>query len=179
MASPTPLPEVFHYCPRCGTAASQVGQVPFSCAACEFRFFFGPVAAVGGIVEASDGQVLLITRGRDPGKGKYGLPGGFVDAGEDIQSALRREIFEEVGIQVDQCEYLTTAPNEYNYRGVVAPVIDVFYVCRVASFAAVNTCEVEVASHHVCTPGAHELANMAFDSNRRALELYLERRRRG
>lgn len=177
MASPIPLSEAFRYCPRCGTRAAQVGEVPFSCPACEFRFFFGPVAAVGGILEADDGQVLLITRGRDPGKDKFGLPGGFVDPGEDVERALRREVEEEVGMQVDQCEYLTTEPNEYNYRGIVVPVVDVYYVCRVGSFATVTTCDREVAAHHVCTPGKGELENMAFESNRRALELYLERRR--
>lgn len=44
-------------------------------------------------------SVLLIERGRDPFKGRYALPGGFVDYGEDIDHAISREIHEETGLQ--------------------------------------------------------------------------------
>jgi 8-oxo-dGTP diphosphatase len=43
-------------------------------------------------------EVLLITRGRSPFKGQLGLPGGFVDYGEDPQIAVLRELQEETGV---------------------------------------------------------------------------------
>lgn len=43
-------------------------------------------------------SVLLIERGCDPFKGRYALPGGFVDYGEDIEEAIHREIEEETGL---------------------------------------------------------------------------------
>ncbi len=66
-----------------------------------------PALAVDGVVlhrqnhfEDSDScNVLLIKRGRDPFKGRYALPGGFVDYGEDIDLAINREIHEETGLQ--------------------------------------------------------------------------------
>ena len=43
-------------------------------------------------------SVLLIERGRPPYQGRYALPGGFVEYGEDIADAIHREIAEETGL---------------------------------------------------------------------------------
>lgn len=55
---------------------------------------------VGGIV-VHNGQVLLVRRGHEPLKGKWSIPGGLVELGEKLQKALRREIKEETGINVE------------------------------------------------------------------------------
>lgn len=44
-------------------------------------------------------SVLLIKRGRDPYKGKWALPGGFVEHNEIVEEAVLRELMEETGIQ--------------------------------------------------------------------------------
>ncbi len=46
-------------------------------------------------VETEKFQILLIERAKDPFKGKYALPGGFVDYGEDPMEAVKRELKEE------------------------------------------------------------------------------------
>ncbi|MFC4724434.1 NUDIX hydrolase [Glycocaulis abyssi] len=57
-----------------------------------------PTLAVGGVVWRG-GDVLLIRRGRQPFKGHWSIPGGKVDFGETLESALTREIREETGIE--------------------------------------------------------------------------------
>jgi ADP-ribose pyrophosphatase YjhB (NUDIX family) len=48
-----------------------------------------------------DGKVLLVRRARSPGKGFYSLPGGRVEYGESLHTALRREVDEETGLKIE------------------------------------------------------------------------------
>lgn len=61
-----------------------------------------PLLATDCVVCDNDGRVLLIRRKNEPFKGAYALPGGFVEIGETVEAACRRELFEETGIEVDR-----------------------------------------------------------------------------
>jgi 8-oxo-dGTP diphosphatase len=58
-----------------------------------------PRVGVGAVV-LHEGCILLVKRGRPPGLGKWSLPGGLVDLGENTADAARREVAEECGIAV-------------------------------------------------------------------------------
>jgi 8-oxo-dGTP diphosphatase len=59
-----------------------------------------PALTTDCVIFDRGGRVLLIRRGNPPFKGDYALPGGFVELGETVQHACRREVLEEVGIKV-------------------------------------------------------------------------------
>ena len=63
------------------------------------RYPTRPLAGVGAIIFRGD-EVLLVRRGGKPALGKWSVPGGLVELGESLEEAVRREVLEEVGIEV-------------------------------------------------------------------------------
>ena len=59
-----------------------------------------PQLAVSGAI-FRDGKVLLVRRARSPGKGFYSFPGGRVEFGESLHTALHREVDEETGLRIE------------------------------------------------------------------------------
>ncbi|TWT89408.1 NUDIX hydrolase [Neorhodopirellula pilleata] len=169
-----PIEQAFRFCPSCGVANQGGGSIPFRCLECGFAFFFGPVAAVGALIINSDNNVLLVRRSRNPGKNQWGLPGGFVDRDETIEEALAREVLEETSLVVRDCSLMLTGPNRYTYAGVTADVIDLFYLCSVENEQSVELAASELNDYRWCVPGPEYLDDMAFFSNRRALEHWLK-----
>lgn len=166
------LAAAYCFCPACGTKRSEFEPIrPFRCHGCGHTTFFGPVAAVGAIVTNNDGEVLLIRRAHDPAKGKLGMPGGFIDPGESAEEALRREVLEEVGLQIQNMTYLMSAPNCYAYRGIDIPVLDMFYTAQVKE-GEIRTEDGEVTEWYWTRLNDEVLAEMAFPSNRGALAYY-------
>jgi ADP-ribose pyrophosphatase YjhB (NUDIX family) len=58
------------------------------------------VRCVGGLAYDDAGRLLLVRRANDPGRGRWSVPGGRVEPGEDDASALVREMAEETGLVV-------------------------------------------------------------------------------
>ena len=61
----------------------------------------------GAVVTDASGRVLLLKHRFRPGTG-WGMPGGFIEEGEQPEEALRRELREEVGLEVEQLRLFTT-----------------------------------------------------------------------
>jgi len=59
-----------------------------------------PLVGVGAVI-LSDDKILLVKRANEPNKGKWSVPGGLVRIGEKLKDALRREILEELGVEID------------------------------------------------------------------------------
>lgn len=80
---PHPLDEshIFRFCPRCGGVLAKRLLKPSEperlvCTACGFVFYIDPKIAVGTIIRAASGRIVLVRRAIDPGYGKWVFPGG-------------------------------------------------------------------------------------------------------
>ena len=166
----------FNYCPRCGApgAGAESGN-PVRCGACGFVLFFNPAGAVAAFVVREDGRVLYTRRAKDPAKGTLGMPGGFVDEGETAEAALRREVLEEVGLELHALRYLCSYPNAYPYRDVLYHTLDLFFVATALDASRARGLDA-VASTEWLDPAAISPADIAFDSMRLALDDYLRTR---
>lgn len=102
-----------------------------------------------------------------------GLPGGFVDFNESMEDALRRETFEEIGIEVKDWEYLLSAPNTYDYANVRYRTCDGFYVANVAQKPQLTLQQSEIAGVKWLPRKQINLEDVAFESMRKALACYL------
>ena len=163
---------LFKFCPRCGQPRTEGRSLqPFACEACGFHYYFNPCLAVAAILLGPDERALFIRRAKEPAKGRLAIPGGFVDLGETAEQALRREIKEEVNLEVGPLEFLCSALNEYLYRGVNYPVIDLVFVCRATAPEQAAALD-GVASFCWLKPHEVESAEIAFPSIREALRLY-------
>ena len=87
------------------------------------------VTSVVAVILDSDNQVLLTQRKIPPFQGEWVMPGGKIDLGEPIITALQREVMEEVGLQVEVEELIDVfehvTPGEENYHFII-----LYYRCR-------------------------------------------------
>ena len=120
------------YCPRCGKNGLAPDSVKsFRCPACDFLFYLNPAAAVAGLIVNTDGDLLVVVRNHDPSKGTWDLPGGFLEPGETCEQGLRRELHEELNLDIVALRYFCSAPNEYAYGDVVYATVDAAFICDV------------------------------------------------
>lgn len=160
----------YRFCPRCGHALERrllkAGEPErLVCAACGFVFYIDPKIAVGTIIRAVSGGIVLVRRAIEPGYGKWVFPGGYVDRGETLTSAAIREAREECGLDV----HLDGLINIYSYAGR-APVIVAYAATAVGgNLEAADECLEASAVDAANIPWD----DLAFRSTRDALRDYL------
>ncbi|USD67906.1 NUDIX domain-containing protein [Vibrio sp. SCSIO 43136] len=122
------------YCPKCGEASfNHVAANQYVCHQCQFTYFQNVAAAVAVAIVCGD-ELLVVIRGRDPMRGHWDLPGGFVDPDESLEQACVRELEEELGLnQALKLEFIGSFPNTYPYKEVVYKTCDVLFGCRLAT----------------------------------------------
>lgn len=91
-----------NFCPTCGSSLEDVhkfGALRRVCPACGYVHFNDPKVAVVTFI-TQENRVLLVKRGVEPEAGKWALPAGYVDYGEDPRETAFRETREETGLEI-------------------------------------------------------------------------------
>ena len=95
-------PEAIKFCSRCATPMETQlvnGKPRRVCPGCGFIHFTDPKVGVGVFV-VHEGKILLVRRIMHPEIGKWSIPAGFIDQGEDPRETAVREALEETNLQV-------------------------------------------------------------------------------
>lgn len=90
------------FCIKCGIKLKQKiidGRERFYCGQCSWILYENPLPVASAICYNDLGQLLVIQRGIEPNKGKWSLPGGFIEQCETPEQGCLRELYEETGIK--------------------------------------------------------------------------------
>lgn len=97
------------FCGACGAPnAHCAGERALRCERCGELFF--PMIAPAVIVAVTCGEEILLARNVQSELNHYALIAGYVEVGETIEHAVRREVREEVGLEIDDPRYLGDQP---------------------------------------------------------------------
>jgi NAD+ diphosphatase len=93
------------HCPRCGERTTRIeGEWGKQCPRCRYEHY--PHLHPAVIILIRDGDRCLLARKAGWAPGRYALVAGFVDNGECLESAVHREVKEEVGVDVTDLQYV-------------------------------------------------------------------------
>lgn len=170
MTTPNSAPEHIRYCPKCATVliTRTVGdKARRACPKCNFIHFTDPKVGVGVMVLA-DNKILLVKRSMRPNRGKWSLPAGYLDYGEDPEVTAEREVLEETNLRVTITDLIGVFHNAESLdRGGAS--IFILYRARLIGGQLLAGDDADEAGFF----GPEELPEMAFDSTRDAIELWL------
>ena len=159
----------YRYCPSCGgplSARTLKSGDPdrLVCGTCGFIFYMDPKVAVGTIIRTDGARLVLVRRAIEPGYGLWVFPGGYVDRGEQILDAARREAREESGLEVRIDELV----NVYSYGGT-SPIIIVYTATMIGGALCTDD---ECLEARLFEPGEIPWTELAFRSTHDALQDY-------
>ncbi len=114
------------YCHLCGGQYVEGEFKPQVCKKCGNKSFANRIPVVELLLFNDRGQALISKRAKNPNKGKYDIPGGFVEHEENFESAIIREISEELGLTTDDFtkpifveSMLYSYPTEYENQHLI------------------------------------------------------------
>lgn len=166
----------YPFCPKCGQAMKAktietetlpVCQNPD----CGFISWQNSKPCVSVLLTNEQGQLMLTERGIEPEKGKLDLPGGFLKEGEHPEAGAKREIQEELGVEVTIEGYLGFVVDQYGEGGD--------YTLNIGVIAQIVSGEPkpadDVAAIVWVDPRTVDKTKLAFTNNAKFLQMWVEK----
>ena len=165
------------YCPRCGSSRfEEHNEKAKKCRDCGFVYYFNSCSATVALILNSRNELLVTRRAKEPAKGTFDLPGGFIDMYETGEEGVAREVKEETGFTVRQSTYLFSLPNIYPFSGFEVHTLDMFFLCRVEDTSAPEAHD-DVAETFFIPIEKIEPQKFGLGSVRRGVERFIEMKR--
>ena len=170
------LADSLHHCSNCG-GRLELGEVPgeerprLACAACGHIAYVNPRLVVTAIPITDAGEVVLLRRGFEPGRGSWAQPGGFLEVDETPTEGAARETLEETGLVVTPGEIIGL------YARLEAAVVVLAYEARIVG-GSMRTSP-EALEVQPFAPESIPWPEIAFKTTVWALRDWIELRRPG
>ena len=169
--------KLLKFCPNCGKETLHWDQEKkWSCSNCSFTLYNNVAGAVAVVIRCDD-EIFLTTRNQEPKKGKLDLAGGFVDPKESAEETCKRELYEElqIDINLENLKYITSLPNVYQYKEIDYNTIDLFYEYTVSEKFDVDLALSEISEGNWIKQSEINIDDIAFDSQKEFFKSYLKK----
>jgi 8-oxo-dGTP diphosphatase len=157
----------FRFCPLCAAALEPLAEGDDAgrpaCPTGHFVHYDNPAVTTYAFVRDAGARYLVLRRAREPFLGAWDLPGGFVEPGETPADAVRRELREETGLEVEIERILGAYTSRYGDGG--RWTVDVGFEARLAGGELVLDAEKSDAAWLAL----EELPPLAFEGERAGL----------
>ncbi len=175
----------FKFCPMCGEGMAMKKSTyehveRNTCAKCGYIDYNNSRPTVGVMILNEKNEILLVRRAWHPFKGYLDLPGGFIETCEHPEEAARREIEEELGIEIKvnstvfniETDVYDDGLNEGYVSGRGAPVMVLYYLAKITK-GEPRVAEDELAGFdwYPLVDIPKFISKIAFKSNQKALML--------
>jgi 8-oxo-dGTP pyrophosphatase MutT (NUDIX family) len=163
----------FRFCPVCGSEHFIENNFKSKkCESCGFVYYFNSSAATAIFITNKAGELLVVRRAKEPAKGSFDLPGGFIDLYETAEEAIIREVKEETGLLISTPEYLFSLPNIYPYSGFDVHTVDMFFQSSVDSFSGLQADD-DAEALFFLEKNKINPEEFGLDSIRKAIEIWM------
>jgi ADP-ribose pyrophosphatase YjhB (NUDIX family) len=168
------IARTLNYCSSCG-ASLEFGSIAgedrdrLSCPECGHIAYVNPRLVVTTLPITDAGELVLLRRGIEPGRGRWAQPGGFLEIDETVYEAAIRETLEETGLNIEPGEIIGL------YTRLEAAVVTIAFESKVVGGSAGPSPE----ALEVATFAAEDIpwSGLAFRTTMWMLRDWIDRRR--
>lgn len=122
--------KAYRFCPRCG--GKLVEKTDFlRCTSCGLHFYINSIPCNAVIIENEKHEILLVKRKMEPRAGFWDLPGGFLKAGEDFFHSVKRELREELHVEIEVGGIVGIYEDTYPFQDIVNPTLIIVVAARI------------------------------------------------
>jgi 8-oxo-dGTP diphosphatase len=119
------------FCPRCRSELAG-DRARLTCSVCGFVVYASSKPTAGALC-VENGRVLLARRAAEPFEGRWDIPGGFLEEGEDPVAGLRRELKEETGLDVEPERFLGVWMDRYGGDSTAEATLNLYWTARIVA----------------------------------------------
>lgn len=162
--------ERFKYCPKCSCFDLVLIGKDYKCESCGFMFWQNSKPSVTAII-IKNNKLLLGKRNVEPGKNKWDVPGGFLNDGEHPEAGLKREMKEELGVDIKIKKFIGFFMDSYMDGTDLYNTLCIHYLVNIIGKEPKPLEEVSELKWFSLNSLPK---NIAFKSNRKSLKLFKE-----